>query len=373
MTSRTLRRWSWVHKWSSLLSSVVLLMLCVTGLPLIFHDEIDDLFGEHPAAAQAGAEAAVAPLTDILAAGEARRKGEFVQFVVWQRDKPEVVLLSMAASRTAMPDKNVVVEVDARTGQVLEGNSWAGAFMDVMLKAHTEMFAGITGKLLLGVVAIAFVASLVSGAVLYVPFMHKLAFGTVRRDKSVRTRWLDLHNLLGVAALSWLLVVGATGILNSWAHLLVQVWQQDQLASMLGPHRDRPLPDQMAPLDQVTATAKAAVPGKTPFFVAMPGSMLTSQSHFAVFMRGNTPLTSRLLQPVLIDASSGAFVSTRTLSWYMTVLLLSQPLHFGDYGGLWLKIVWALLDIVAILVIGSGIYLWVRPHARAPRPTEVLP
>lgn len=370
MTSKTLRRWNWVHKWSSLLSSAVLLLLCVTGLPLIFHEEIDDLFGEHPAAVLAGSGGPGVPVSQIIATAETHRKGEFVQFVVWPRDKADVVLLSLAASRTAMPDKNVVVEVDARTGRILARDSWASAFNDLMLKAHTELFAGLTGKLILGVVAIAFVVSLVSGAVLYVPFMRKIAFGTVRHDKSPRTRWLDLHNLLGVVTLSWLLVVGATGILNSWAHLLVQVWQQDQLAEMLGPHRNRPLPDQVASLDQVIALAKERVPDKTPFFVAMPGSMLTSQSHFAVFMRGNTPLTSRLLQPVIVDATSGSFVATRTLPWYMTALLLSQPLHFGDYGGLWLKTVWALLDIVAILVIGSGIYLWLRPHTSDTRLTE---
>ncbi len=39
-----------------------------------------------------------------------------------------------------------------------------------------------------------------------------------------------------------------------------------------------------------------------PFFVAYPGSMFSSQSHYVIFMRGDTPLTSALLTPVLIDA-----------------------------------------------------------------------
>ncbi|CAO3425138.1 hypothetical protein [Azospirillum doebereinerae] len=46
------------------------------------------------------------------------------------------------------------------------------------------------------------------------------------------------------------------------------------------------------------------------------------------------------------------------MPWYMLALRLSQPLHFGDYGGLPLKILWALLDIVAIVILGSGLYLW---------------
>jgi uncharacterized iron-regulated membrane protein len=39
-------------------------------------------------------------------------------------------------------------------------------------------------------------------------------------------------------------------------------------------------------------------------------------------------------------------------------LLLSQPLHFGDYGGTPLKVIWALLDVITIIVLLSGLYLW---------------
>lgn len=37
---------------------------------------------------------------------------------------------------------------------------------------------------------------------------------------------------------------------------------------------------------------------------------------------------------------------------------LSRPLHFGDYGGSPLKIIWAALDHVTIIVLGSEFYLW---------------
>jgi hypothetical protein len=34
----------------------------------------------------------------------------------------------------------------------------------------------------------------------------------------------------------------------------------------------------------------------------------------------------------------------RPMPWYAQALLVSQPLHFGDYGGLPLKLLWAVLD-----------------------------
>jgi uncharacterized iron-regulated membrane protein len=48
----------------------------------------------------------------------------------------------------------------------------------------------------------------------------------------------------------------------------------------------------------------------------------------------------------------------REMPWYAKALFVSQPLHFGDYGGLPLKLAWALLDAVTIFVLCSGLYLW---------------
>src|SRR5207245_4159944 len=93
-------------------------------------------------------------------------------------------------------------------------------------------------------------------------------------------------------------------------------------------------------------------------FVAFPGTPFTSSHHFAVFMRGDTPLTSRLLKPVLLDGETGEVSDARDLPVYLKALLVSQPLHFGDYGGMPLKIIWALLDVMTIVVIGSGPYVW---------------
>ncbi|MBK6661147.1 MAG: PepSY domain-containing protein [Proteobacteria bacterium] len=37
---------------------------------------------------------------------------------------------------------------------------------------------------------------------------------------------------------------------------------------------------------------------------------------------------------------------------------LVQPLHFGDYGGVALKTLWAVFTLLTLTVLGSGVYLW---------------
>jgi uncharacterized iron-regulated membrane protein len=66
------------------------------------------------------------------------------------------------------------------------------------------------------------------------------------------------------------------------------------------------------------------------------------------------------LKPILVDSTTSQAIDSREMPLYAKVLLLSQPLHFGDYGGMPLKILWALLTCIAIVVLGSGVYLWLQ-------------
>src|SRR5262249_49014085 len=149
---------------------------------------------------------------------------------------------------------------------------------------------------------------------------------------------LDIHNLAGVLLVVWTFVVGFTGVINTWADLVIKIWQFGQLAEMTAHYRDRPVPQHLSPLQAAVDVAGKAIPDMRPAFVAVPGTIFSSKSHYAVFMRGTTPLTSRLLKPALVDAETGAFTDSRALPLYVSALLISQPLHFGDYGGMPLKV-----------------------------------
>jgi uncharacterized iron-regulated membrane protein len=142
--------------------------------------------------------------------------------------------------------------------------------------------------------------------------------------------------------------------------MLLKVWQVTEIAAMVEPYRHAPPPTTLASMQQAVARAEAAEPGMQVGFIAFPGTPFASSHHYGVFMRGNEALTSRLYKPVLIDAQTGAITDRRTLPWYLTALLIAQPLHFGDYGGAKMQLLWALLDIATIVVLVSGLYLWVK-------------
>ncbi|MFQ6687046.1 PepSY domain-containing protein, partial [Bordetella pertussis] len=119
--------------------------------------------------------------------------------------------------------------------------------------------------------------------------------------------------------------------------------------------------------------ALAAVPDRALTGISYPGNAFGSPQHYIVWLKGNTPLTSKLNTPVLVDGKTGELAAVARMPWYLTVLELSRPLHFGDYGGMPLKIIWALLDLITIVVLGSGLYLWLaRRKATDARVAELV-
>lgn len=357
---RPFRRWHWVHKWSSIVCTVFMLMLCITGLPLIFHHEIDHLLHEEVDPSVVPPGTPNADLDRAVASAIAKFPGQVPHFLIFDRDEPNALMVSIGPTIKSNPVDNRIARVDVHTGAFLDSPDVTDRFTYIMLKLHTDMFAGLPGKLFLGLMGILFCVAVISGIVVYARSMRKLTFGTYRGERPRIVRWLDVHNLAGILLVMWTLVVGFTGVINTWADLVLKAWQYGQLAEMTAHYKGREIPARLAPVRQAVDVAKKVIPHMKVSFVAYPGTLFTSNSHYAVFMRGDTPVTSRLLKPALIDAETGQLTDSRDMPWYVSTLFLSQPLHFGDYGGMPLKIIWAVLDVITIIVLWTGLYLWLR-------------
>ena len=362
MRRSTIRTWYLVHKWSSIVPTVFLLMLCVTGLPLIFHDEIEGLEGVDYETALPGppsAESGV-PLDTMLATALAERPGEVPLFMAFSQESPLLTVTTGPAPDAPGEDMTLLF-FDRATGESL-GPAPGGGIMEFLLQLHTDMFLGQPGMWFLGAMGALMVVALVSGTVLYAPFMRRLAFGTLRTDRSRRVGRLDQHNLGGIVILAWALVVGGTGMINAFADPLVDSWREGELAEMTAQYggAEALAPEDYGSLDTAMAAAKAGLPGQSPQFIGFPGGDWSTARHYAVFFQGDRPLTENLLTPALIDAETGALVDARSMPALNQALMMSKPLHFGDYGGLPLKIVWALLTLATIWVLWTGVLLWWR-------------
>lgn len=270
-----------------------------------------------------------------------------------------VVNVTTAPRFDAVPAAMHFAAYDHSSGAALPPDKRGEAVMDFILQLHTDMFLGLPGALFLGAMGVLFTVAVISGIVLYLPFMRRLAFGSLRVSRATRVKWLDYHNLLGIVTVAWALLVALTGVVNTLSIPIIDRWKAQELHDLIAPYAGQPPPSRPSSLDAAVRAALAAAPDMRLQFVAFPGSAFSTPRHYAVFLHGVTPLTTHLRAPVLVDAASGELVGMRTMPWYAKALALSQPLHFGDYGGVALKTLSAVFTLLTLIVLGGGVYLWI--------------
>jgi len=369
LSVKTVRNWYRIHKWTSLVCTLLLLMACVTGLPLVFEDELDALLQPHVTPAKVGADTPIANLDSMVVQAQSKFPALHPFSIGWDDDKPRI-FVNMSSSDDPKNGEIHSVIFDAHTGKLLEVPEDGFALTGFLLRLHSEIFLGLPGELTMGVMALTFVISLVSGALVYGPFMRRLDFGTYRRGGARRTKWFDLHNLLGIVTLTWALVVGATGVMNALSTPLFGLWRAQTLPKIMAPYHGKPVPTHFRSVDASARQVAEALPGMEISAVLFPNRVFGSPRHYLVWAKGKTPVTSRMLTPTLVDVETGAVTLSGGLPWYLRILELSRPLHFGDYGGLPLKIIWGLFDLALIVVLVSGLYLWLSKR-RSPIEKEL--
>ena len=375
LTAAAVKRWHAVHKWSSLISLLFMLVAFSSGLPLVFGEEIHRLeqwLAAEAADAEAGNETAL-PLDALISRARQARPGTALQLMYRDHIDPRATYFALGKSAAAPLIESEFLRIDNFSGEYLGAEFYAEGVMGFFLLLHTQLFMGLGGMLLLGFIGLLFLLALLSGVVLYAPFMRQRSFAVIRLDRGRRGRWLDLHNSAGIILLTWAFVVGATGVINTVDNLLIHFWLQNDL-------------QQITANDPVTASAAGrltsaqralelgaeAMPDGEFNFMTFPGAEYSSDRHYLVFFNGVTPLSAQLLRVAVINAYSGELIATPAMPWYIIVPLLAQPLHYGNYGGIGLKIAWALLCLATIALLLSGLALWWQkrrdPPELEPRP-----
>ena len=363
-SSSTASRWHranlWVHRWAGLVATLPFLILCLTGTVLIFHDEVDSAMGVLPPAP--GIAVASRPMDASVQNVLANRPGEKVMFVgIDEEDHPGLLLLATVPNGQTGFKNDTLHFTNIATGELAKGSGQSRTTLTgFLLELHAQWFLGPLGELIGAVIALLVFAALISGLVVYAPHARRVAFGVVRRGRGTRLLQLDLHNLIGVVVLGWALVVTVTGFLLGFGTIATGIWSQQTLAAVSSHQSGAPVNPRSPPVD-VDAAARAALttapPGWKVTSIIWPGSDLSTRRHYTVLV-GGEGLNKQLFQVVQVDAATGKASAPIELPWYMKAITLSQPLHFGDYGGLTLKLLWTACTWLTLFITGNGAWLW---------------
>jgi uncharacterized iron-regulated membrane protein len=356
-TSRWFRFNLWLHRWTSLIATVPFLILCLTGTVLIFHEEIDHAMGVVP---EVSASATQRPMSDSVATVLAEAPGQRVLSVAMEEDHPGVVMVATAPAQDRGYDRSVFHFADAATARLVGGVDLEKTLTGFLFTLHANWFLGPIGELIGALIALLVLLSLLSGLVVYAPYVKRIAFGVLRRGRGARLLQLDLHNFIGAVVLGWALVVTITGLMLGFGTLAAGVWQANELprlqaefgGAMVDPRKP------VATVDQAWQAAAQAVPDGKVLSVIWPDTDFSTQRHYTVFLSGTGGLRERMYQIALVDGETGKVAAVKQPPWYLQAIWLSQPFHFGDYGGLPLKLLWTLCVWLTLFITVNGAWLW---------------
>ena len=348
-----------VHAYLGLFVAVHFIFLSISGSILLFKEEVEAGHEVAEVSADQVPLSISTLMTDVLK----KYPGERPLAVFKDDEHENIINVRLGKDDSKMFRGARKLTYDARTGAEINVEAGKSDFMEVMLKLHREFFLGSTGKIYVGIIGLLYFFVMLSGFFIYGNFAKKVAFGEVRL-KSPRQWSSDIHRYIGIGVMAWGLIIGGTGFLLGISSTLIKVYQYQELKEITKQykdlHGDNDHLHNVSVLDNVIKTSEQALPNSKVDYIAMPDTQFSPPNHFLVVMNGNTPQTERMVQLVVVDAATGLQGQVRNLPWYMKITLASETLHFGNYGGLFLKIVWLGFSIFSLALPIMGLIIWYK-------------
>lgn len=337
-----------VHRLTGLIVGIMLLFASITGSILVFSDEIEETVHHNTYHITPGQQRK--PLFELLEnANKALRSSNPYLFFVRLPQKPEEPAIIRAEYT---PDYKVYLFMDPYTGQVVHQHSNTGYLTGYMLYLHFTLMSGETGARIMLIVGILLLLSILTGIWVYRNAIGKVLSFRVKLEWGNRTRrWRNLHRIIGVWALLFNLLIAFTGVM---IELKVLDARKKPDANITG----APAPTNY---EALLEKAGAQIPG----FKAMgirPGKK-TGDPVRILGHAGESSFWGGYSSSVFIDAATGNVKKTVNFSHATAGDKFNAaiaPLHFGNYGGIPVKVLYSLFALTPGILSLSGFLIWYR-------------
>ncbi|GLX14214.1 hypothetical protein Pstr01_24530 [Pseudomonas straminea] len=361
--------WFLVHSWLALPIWFFVLIVCVTGTLAVVSQEIVWLANPDVRASKPSDDAELLTFGQVLA----EIKKAQPELVVQSIARPDESHFALTA-RVSYPDgSNPTIYVNPYTGAI-QGVSPEFDFRQFTRALHGWWLVPFTngfswGWYLVSMMGIPMLLSLITGLVVYKKFWKGFFKPRLRFNQGARIFWGDFHRLSGIWSIWFIAVVSITGI---W--FLIQAILFDNQISIstegvpaVVAREDVPnvRPGEPIPMLDVDEAARIAI-GKVPSldvsFTRLPSN---AYDHISVGGRGWYPL---MMQSASINPYTGEVAQQRLLEDRSKLEFVTEsmrPLHTGDFGGLWVKMIWFFFGLMLSMMVLSGLLIWTKRTAQA--------
>lgn len=351
MSNKAVKTFYNLHRRIGIFVSIHFILLALTGSILLFKDELTGHAGhEHH-------EKTILPENLQSLLDQAKTLAPTSRPLTLTLKDEDTLELRLGTNGSKKYRQSHRLYFDKATLAPKEYKSLENTPMDFILRFHREFLLGSGGKIYVGFIGLLYTFTLLSGFLIYGPFHKKLGFGEIRRA-SPRATYSDLHKYLGMVTLGWALIIGVSGALLGFSSTLIKIFQYQELQVINQKFSEVPN-SPWANLDLVLKNAQDKIPEGSFDFLAFPDTEFSPPGHFLVLMHGEG-LKERLIDIAVVESTTGQVEEVRELPWYLKITAISEPLHFGNYGGLPLKLIWLFMTLATMMLPILGLMLTFR-------------
>ena len=357
-----------VHSWAGFLVGIALLIVCLTGAVAVFSPEIDRMSN---------------PALQV-------RPGQPVRI---DADRA-LAVLQVAAPPNAKPPERLALQLphgklpglygltfetdagftytylDAATGGLRPPRS--NHVNNFLRHLHVRL---LYDRLLVGIVGAFMLISIVSGLMIYKHILRDMFRMRWRRIGNVRVTFADFHKLVGFWALLFHIVIATTGTWLALEGYLNPVIER--VAGKVQPARGEaeeeivPSPRQsVRPIAPMIRKAQALIDDFEPAYATID----RRGPYPTVRIEGNVPgLVQEKASHVLFDGRTGQIekvYDVRQQPFWAQFRYALEPIHYGYYGGFWVKLLYLIVGLMPAVLSITGALLWFERRKQAERPSR---
>jgi len=355
------RFWFQLHGWFSLPVWIVFCVVCLTGTIAVISHELTWLTNPEARATNPNNLAAKSSAELLAVVQQAHPTAKITTIMSFEP------YLARAVIFTDSDKPYAIAYVNQYTGDIQEINQGM-TFTSFMRSLHGWLLfpwhgSYSIGYYLVATMAIVMFGALITGLVIYKNFWRSFTQPKLRLNQGKKTVFADLHRLAGVWSIWFLLLMSITGL---WYLFQAVLWHADVdidphapiVALEQLPNNINEVPVANTTLTDALALAKQRFPDFEDTYIMMPEH---NRDTYKLYGKGDFIFHDEYSYGVTVNPWTSEINSERTpddMTTLQTLSHITNPLHYGNIGGLWTKAIWFLFGVLLTSMSITGFLMW---------------
>lgn len=363
------RLWFLVHSWLALPIWFFVLIVCVTGTLAVVSQEIVWLANPDVRASKPYEDAEPLSFSQVLKAINEAQPDLLVESI----QRPDEEHFALTAEVSYPGGSEATLYINPYTGAI-QGESPSFDFRQFTRALHGWWLVPFNngyswGWYMVSLLGLPMLASLITGLVVYKRFWKGFLKPRLRINQGARIFWGDFHRLSGIWSIWFIALISITG---TW--FLIQAILADNHVTLTN--------DGIPPVIARADVPRAAPGQKVPYIEPGRGGAARHRAYPSLEARLGVPARQRL-QPdvrgrtrlvsahVPVGRAEPLYRQDRNHPPAQRPYPLQfvtesmRPLHTGDFGGIWVKLIWFVFGLLLSMMVLSGLLIWSKRTAQA--------